>query len=228
MPLRLVSYNIHRCYGSAGYYDPESIKAVIDSLDAHVIALQEVELPHRDPGLLDFLCAGKPWQALHGITMNSTSGHYGNALLTALPVLSINRLDLSVAGREPRGALHVLLDNHGQKLEVMATHLGLRPAERRMQIQALLLHLQASPEEHTKVLLGDLNEWFLWGRPLRWLHRHFSSTPAPRTFPARWPVFALDQIWVNPREKLARLSALRSPLIRQASDHLPLVAELYG
>ncbi len=45
MPLRLVSYNIHRCYGSAGYYDPESIKAVIDSLDAHVIALQEVELP---------------------------------------------------------------------------------------------------------------------------------------------------------------------------------------
>lgn len=226
MPIRLVSYNIHRCYGSAGFYDPERIKAVLDTLDAHIIALQEVELLHRDPGLLDFLCAGKPWQAIHGMTMNSTNGHYGNALLTCLPVLSIDRLDLSVAGREPRGALHVQLDNRGQILEVMATHLGLRPAERRAQIRALLLHLQAAPEEHTKVLLGDLNEWFLWGRPLRWLRRHFSETPALRTFPARWPVFALDRIWVKPLEKLVRLKAPKSPLIRQASDHLPLVAEL--
>lgn len=226
MPLRLVSYNIHRCYGSAGVYDPESIKAVLDTLDGHIIALQEVELLHRDPGLLDFFCDGKPWQAVHGITMNSSNGHYGNALLTTLPVLSIERLDLSVAGREPRGALHVLLDNYGEKLEVMATHLGLRPAERRLQIQALLQRLQATPEEHTKVLLGDLNEWFLWGRPLRWLHRHFSAMPAPRTFPARWPLFALDRIWVNPQEKLTQVSVARSPLIRQASDHLPLVAEL--
>ncbi|MBW6508577.1 MAG: endonuclease/exonuclease/phosphatase family protein [Desulfuromonadales bacterium] len=226
MPLRLASYNIHRCYGRAGFYDPESIKAVLDTLDAHIIALQEVELLHRDPGLLDFLCVGKPWQALHDITMNRTSGHYGNALLTSLPILSIERHDLSVAGREPRGALHVILDNHGKKVEVMATHLGLRPAERRAQIQALLQRLQASPGEHTKVLLGDLNEWFLWGRPLRWLQRNFSATPAPRTFPARWPLFALDRIWVKPRRKLVRLSVPRSPLIRRASDHLPLVAEL--
>lgn len=226
MPLRLVSYNIHRCYGSAGIYDPARIKAVLDTLDAQVIALQEVELLHRDPGLLDFFCAGKYWKALYDITMISDSGHYGNALLTALPVLSMERIDLSVVDREPRGALHVLLDNHGQKLEVMATHLGLRPAERRAQIRALLQRLQASTGEHTKVLLGDLNEWFLWGRPLRWLHRHFSATPVLSTFPARCPVFALDRIWVNPRDKLVQLSVPRSPLIRHASDHLPLVAEL--
>ena len=227
MHLRLVSYNIHRCYGRGGVYDPGRIKAVLDTLDAHVIALQEVELAHQDPGLLDRLCIGKPWQALHGMTMKNTNGHYGNALLTALPVLSIERLDLSVSGREPRGALHVVLNNHGQKLEVMATHLGLRPAERRAQIHALLQRLQASSGEHTKVLLGDLNEWFLWGRPLRWLHRHFAETPALRTFPARWPVFALDRIWVSPIEKLERLSVPRSPLIRKASDHLPLLAQLY-
>src|SRR6056297_1937485 len=226
MPLRLVSYNIHRCYGRAGFYDPDKIKTVLDSLDAHIIALQEVELLHRDPGLLDLLCAGTSWQALHGVTMNRTNGHYGNALLTSLPVLSIERLDLSVVGREPRGALHALLDNHGQKLEVMATHLGLRPAERRAQIHALLQRLQASPGDHTRVLMGDLNEWFLWGRPLRWLHRHFSATPAPSTFPARWPLFALDRIWVKPRKQLVELKVPSSSLIRAASDHLPLIAEL--
>lgn len=158
--------------------------------------------------------------------MNRASGHYGNVLLTSLPVLSVERLDLSVSGREPRGALNVELDNHGKKLEVMATHLGLRPAERRAQIHALLQRLQASSGEHTRALLGDLNEWFVWGRPLRWLHRYFTATPTPSTFPARWPLLALDRIWVRPREKLVRLSVPRSSLMRRASDHLPLVADL--
>jgi len=76
------------------------------------------------------------------------------------------------------------------------------------------------------ILLGDLNEWFLWGRPLRWLHRHFEQTPAPATFPAGFPVLALDRIWVRPRHLLRRLTVHASPLARQASDHLPVVAQL--
>ena len=77
------------------------------------------------------------------------------------------------------------------------------------------------------LLMGDLNEWYLWGRPLRWLHSHFRETPAaPPTFPARQPVLALDRIWVAPAGSLRRLRRHVSPLARVASDHLPLVAEL--
>jgi endonuclease/exonuclease/phosphatase family metal-dependent hydrolase len=76
------------------------------------------------------------------------------------------------------------------------------------------------------VLLGDLNEWFLWGRPLRWLRRHFGRTPAPATFPARWPLFALDRIWVEPVRLLERIEVHRNGFAREASDHLPLRATL--
>jgi hypothetical protein len=76
------------------------------------------------------------------------------------------------------------------------------------------------------VLAGDVNEWFLWGRPLRWLHDHFSATPAPRTFPAGRPMFALDRVWVRPRSYLLSVRAHASELSRLASDHLPIVAQL--
>jgi endonuclease/exonuclease/phosphatase family metal-dependent hydrolase len=74
--------------------------------------------------------------------------------------------------------------------------------------------------------MGDINEWFLWGRPLRWMHKHFQETPAPATFPARYPVFALDRLWVKPRTLLREIAVHATPLAREASDHLPLTAEL--
>jgi endonuclease/exonuclease/phosphatase family metal-dependent hydrolase len=76
------------------------------------------------------------------------------------------------------------------------------------------------------VLLGDLNEWLLWGQPLRWLHAYFKETPAPATFPARFPLFALDRVWVRPRSALVHLAANASELARRASDHLPITAVL--
>ena len=62
---------------------------------------------------------------------------------------------------------------------------------------------------------------------LRWLHAHFRNIPpAPPTFPARRPVFALDRIWVSPSGGVTRLARHSSSLARVASDHLPLVADI--
>jgi endonuclease/exonuclease/phosphatase family metal-dependent hydrolase len=69
-----------------------------------------------------------------------------------------------------------------------------------------------------------LNEWFLWGRPLRWLRKIFGKTPARPTFPAWFPIFALDRIWVHPVSALISLDVHKSPLARIASDHLPVKA----
>lgn len=64
MSMVLASYNIHRCYGRDGHYEPQRIKQVLHQLNAQVIALQEVELLHDAPGLLDFsvkAAAGRPF-----------------------------------------------------------------------------------------------------------------------------------------------------------------------
>lgn len=226
MDLVVASYNIHRCYGRDRQHRPERIKSVLEGLSADIIALQEVETLHEAPDLLEFLCAGQGLRPIQGITMSNQFGHYGNALLTSLPVESIERIDLSLPGREPRGALRVMLRNQGKPLEVTATHLGLRPYERRWQLRRLLGRSQDSSATSASILMGDLNEWFLWGRPLRWLKQAFQDLPAPPTFPACQPVFALDRIWVNPGRAVAGIQAVSTPLTRRASDHLPLRAVL--
>ena len=226
MRVVLASYNIHRCYGGDGHFAPQRIRRVIEALDADVVALQEVET--RAEGGLDLLelLSGRDYRAIAGPTLYRENAHYGNALLTRLPVRSVRLHDLSVDGREPRGAIEVLLGaRDAPALRVVATHFGLAPWERRVQARRVLAVMEpaAAPLE---VLLGDLNEWFLWGRPLRWLHRAFAQTPAPATWPARRPLFALDRLWVRPRRALARLARHDGGEARLASDHLPLRAEL--
>ncbi len=107
MNIAFASYNIHRCYGRDGHYDPARIRQVLRQLGCQVIALQEVELLHDAPGLLDFFCEDSSWRSIPGLTLTRATGKYGNALLTSLPVLSVRRIDLSQPGYERRGALQV-------------------------------------------------------------------------------------------------------------------------
>lgn len=224
--LRFATWNIHACVGTDGRFDPARTSRVLRELDADVIALQEVE--HHavdDNDLLDYLAHRSGMQGVSAPTMRRESRHYGNALLSRLPVLDVERVDLSLDRREPRGAIDALLDWRGRRFQVIATHLGLSPLERRRQVRKLLSLLEARPSD-AAVLMGDLNEWLLWGRPLRWLRRHFAATPHVRTFPSRLPLLALDRIWAEPHGIVERLEAHRSPSAQIASDHLPLKALL--
>jgi len=78
--------------------------------------------------------------------------------------------------------------------------------------------------EERLVVLGDINEWFPLSRPVRWFNRLLGRSVAERSFPSRWPLFALDRVWVRPRRALLALKAHRSPLAAAASDHLPVKA----
>jgi endonuclease/exonuclease/phosphatase family metal-dependent hydrolase len=223
--VRVASYNTHGGVGRDGHFVPNRIAGVLRELDADVIALQEVESRSTGFDMLGFLKKETGFEAIAGPTLLRNGADYGNGLLTRFKVLSVQRLDLCVARCEPRGALDVELDCGGTPMRVLATHLGLRPSERREQIQRLLRALESDRPLPT-LLMGDINEWFLWGRPLRWMHRHFEQTPSPPTFPARLPVFALDRVWVKPRTLLRDISVHVSPLAKIASDHLPLTASL--
>ena len=226
MSVRIASYNVHGYVGSDGKRDVPRVARVLRSLDAEVIALQEVDFEPgaREPQPLELLAELAGFRA-YCAPINRHGLPFGNALFTRLPALSTRRICLAYPLREPRTALEVVLETGARPLRVIATHLGLRPVERRFQVRKILEHV--SGDEHSvTVLLGDFNEWFLMGRPLRWLHARFGRGPAVLTYPARFPLLALDRIWVHPREALARFDTHRSPEARSASDHLPVVAQL--
>lgn len=224
--LRLASYNVHRAIGRDRRRDPDRILAVLREIDADIYGLQEVEA-HGDDGahMLAWLAKELDCHPVAAPMHQRHDGHYGNGLLTRCPTRAIDLVDLSWRRAEPRGAIAADVDCDGQHLRVVSTHLGLIPAERREQVERLM-RLFSWKEDDRAVLMGDLNEWFLWGRPLRHLHRHFDPTRAIATFPARRPVFALDRVWTHPGSMLVDLRAHATPLARVASDHLPLVATL--
>jgi endonuclease/exonuclease/phosphatase family metal-dependent hydrolase len=227
--LRVGSYNIHRCIGTDGRCDPARIAAVLDEMSCDPIGLQEVDnSPGVAPGALqlDFLAHATGMRAIAGLRIVRHLGHYGNALLTRHPVLAVRRHDLSFSWREPRGALDVDLDLQGTTARFIVTHLGLTPGERRHQMRRVLQIVAAGSPASPVVLLGDINEWLPLGRPLRWLHAVFGRPPAPPSFPAFWPVIALDRIWIRPRAALLSLHAHRSATARHASDHLPITAAI--
>lgn len=228
--IAVASYNIHGGVGTDGHFVPNRISDVIAELRADLIALQEVETRATGFDMLRFLAQRTGLHAIPGPTLVRDDGDYGNALLSRYRPMQVRHIDLSVKGREPRGAIDTWLECTAIEsgtfaLRVIATHLGLRPSERRWQVRRLLTALAEAPAQPT-ILLGDVNEWFLWGRPLRWLHAYFERTPHVATFPSRYPLLALDRIWTSPRAHLLGVSSHRSALARLASDHLPLMAQM--
>jgi endonuclease/exonuclease/phosphatase family metal-dependent hydrolase len=227
MSLRIATYNIHRCIGRDNVEDPFRIAAVLREMDADVVALQEVaNHPHASGSVLDILANAIGGVAVAGVTLQDKRGMYGNALVSRLPVTTVHRLDLSVSKREPRGAIDVSLNVGNKLLKVVTTHLGLRSWERRYQVKRMLPLFTDTASAEVTVLLGDLNLWYRWSRPLQWLNHVFGAIPAPPTFPSHRPVLALDRFWIRPRNRLILLRPHRSPLARMASDHLPLVAAI--
>ena len=221
------SYNIHQGVGSDGKRDDRRIVKVLQSLDAGIIGLQEVdsEASGDESFQLKYLTDETDLKAVPGRTMRRRGSDFGNVLLTRYKILAVRNVDLSVSRREPRGAIDVDLDIGGAIVRVIVTHLGLSGRERRRQTQ-MLSALVSERRDRMVVVLGDLNEWHPYGRSLRSMARHFGKSARLRTFPSRLPLFALDRIWVWPEQALVETKVHRLAPARSASDHLPIKAKI--
>lgn len=224
--LAIASYNIHGCVGVDRRRDPRRIAEVIGELDCDMVALQEVASTPggHDSMQLEFLAHATGMHAVHGPTMTGPDGQFGNGLLTRFPVTACRHHDFSFRRREPRGAIDVDVDAGSTSLRLIATHLGLRPLERRHQVQQLLALLKDADPHQLVVVIGDMNEWLPTGRPLRWMHGHMGRPPLRRTWPVWLPLLALDRIWVRPADALKDLVIHQSRRAKVASDHYPLKA----
>ena len=227
--LRVATYNIHRAVGTDRQRNPARIAGVLGELRADVVGLQEVDW-HDEPGRrhaqFEYLARLPGYAAVAGPNLRDHRGHYGNLLLTHLPIRAVRLHDLSLDGREPRGAVDVDLALGDGSLRVIVTHLGLRVRERWRQAWALRRLLQQTPDRPT-VLLGDLNDWLPGSPTVRPLLALCASRRHPRTFPSRRPLLALDRILTRALPMPKPPVAHRSATACVASDHLPVVADLH-
>lgn len=77
------------------------------------------------------------------------------------------------------------------------------------------------------LLMGDLNEWRAGSRSsLRSMMSHFGACVAVPSFPARFPLVALDRMMACTQNELSEATAHRTALSPIASDHLPIKARL--
>ncbi|MCH1522131.1 MAG: hypothetical protein L7T80_04820, partial [Arenicellales bacterium] len=114
-------------------------------------------------------------------------------------------------------------------IHLFNAHLGLSGIERRLQLKKLLAHEQLDRVVRTTpvVVAGDLNDvWGTLGRQLMRPAGFRGTDRKPRTFPAYAPVRPLDSLYVRGEIEITSLMSSRLAIARQASDHLPLVADL--
>ncbi len=246
--LRVATYNIHKGVsglGPARRLEIHNLRAGVQVLDADVLFLQEVSHVHetnarrfRHPpqawpalGQADFL-ASQGWrQVAYRSNAYTRHGEHGNALLSRWPLGEVRHVDVSDHRFEQRGLLHVPFDWQGTCVHAVVVHLGLMHTSRLRQVQRMANFVeQHVGNDEPLIVAGDFNDW---GEQLdsamtaMGLMRAQAPTSslAPRTFPSRFPVWALDRIYTR-RFRCMQVRAFRGRPWRHMSDHLPLLAQL--
>jgi endonuclease/exonuclease/phosphatase family metal-dependent hydrolase len=223
----IASYNVHKCVGVDGKFDPGRTSHVIREIGADVIALQEADTRFGERrGLLDL-----DWMqretGLFPVPIPGVAkahGWHGNVIFFREGLVrDVHQIKLP--GLEPRGALITELElKDGSMFRIIAAHLGLLNRSRHQQAR-MILDILGSRDEHPTVLMGDLNEWRLGDRSsLNTLATVFGLPAAVPSFPSRLPVLALDRIMANRPGLVETVHTHDSALARLASDHLPIKA----
>ncbi len=225
--LLVASYNVHKCVGVDGRFDPGRIAQVIREIGADIIALQEADTRFGERrGLLDLTWIERE-TGLCPVPVSGVAkahGWHGNVVFFREGIVrDVHQMKLP--GLEPRGALMTELElKDGNAFRVIAAHLGLLNRSRHQQARMILDILRAR-ESFPTVLMGDLNEWRLGDRSsLNTLATVFGLPAAVPSFPSRLPVLALDRIMANRPGLIEQVHTHDTPLSRLASDHLPIKA----
>jgi endonuclease/exonuclease/phosphatase family metal-dependent hydrolase len=237
---RIMTYNVHRCVGVDGRLDVGRVTAVIAHLRPDIVALQELDVCRERTGAVDqaHAIANRLGMAFHfHAALQVEEERYGDAILTTAPLTLIKAAALpgsrSIKALEPRGALWLELQIEGRRLQVLNTHLGLVPHEQRAQAAALAGPdwIGGAARRDPLILLGDFNAtpyhatYRALARTLKDARQLCPTARASPTYPSRFPMLAIDHVFVSGGIKVSHVEAVAGPLARAASDHLPLVVD---
>lgn len=237
MKLRVLSWNIHKGIGGVDRrYRPERVIEVIAHYEPDLVLLQEVDdgVPRsRLDRQIDVL--GDALGLRHrtfGPNVRLRRGRYGNATLSRWPLNDVRNVDLTIKPKKRRGALYARCRvRHGRRSRTLAVfnlHLGLAGFERKMQLRRFMRSQPfARLHDRTPILLGgDFNDVYGTLGPKVLAPAGFRVSGQPTaTYPAVYPVRALDGLYVRGDLACVRCTRSRLQLARDASDHLPLIAD---
>lgn len=242
--VRLLTVNTHKGFTSFNRrFMLQDLRTALLRAGPDIVFLQEVIGAHDGhaarlpnwPALSQYeYLADTVWSDYaYGRNAVYPEGHHGNALLSRYPIVSYVNHDVSVAGPEPRGLLHCILQppHLGMPLHAVCVHMGLRERQRRHQLQRLCeLIADQIPSSEPVLVAGDFNDWRLRANQVlaacamqEVYTRHFGQ-PA-RTYPALWPCLRLDRIYVR-GVRSTRPEPQASRIWARLSDHVPLSAEI--
>ena len=214
----MATFNVHHCEGSDGIVDVARTAAALTTAEPDVIGLQEL-----DRGLARSGHADQPEDLgrLLGMkvrffsTLEGGAGQYGIGLAAAAPLVDARFVALPRLGdEEPRGAVMAVCSG----LQVVVTHLSTDRRARRVQLATVAAIAEGL--EGPTVVMGDLNAGGRSLAPLTSLG--FSGVFGHSTLPGRLARRQIDHILVSPGLEVVRSWTVAT----DASDHLPLVAEL--
>lgn len=232
---RIATYNIHKGRGMDGRVRIERILRVLREVEADIITLQEV-MNHQERSPEEhqacYLAEQLGYFYSVGETRRNRDTVYGNVTLSRWEFEAARHIDLSVAGREPRGALRTDIRVGREILHVFNVHLGTAVRERRTQARLIDQHLlKAMDVPGHRIVMGDFNDWN-HGLVTKTLSSEFHLTdlaahlPHTRSYPALLPLVHLDHIYLDHELRIEKARFHRNRLSLVASDHLPLVAEV--
>jgi endonuclease/exonuclease/phosphatase family metal-dependent hydrolase len=216
MDLHVATYNIHKGFSQFNRrMMVHELRARLRSVNADIIFLQEVQGAHErhaqrfhhwpERPQYEFL-ADEVWpEFAYGRNAVYDHGHHGNAILSRYPIVSWENLDVSSHLFESRGLLHCEIEvpAHG-RVHCLCVHLALDERGRGRQLRQMIDRVvEAVPDDHPLIVAGDFNDWRnRAGRRLAAelglteVFRDDRGRPA-RSFPAGFPIFRLDRIYVR-------------------------------
>lgn len=240
----LLTLNIHQGFSALNRrFILTELREAVHDVSADVLCLQEVLGAHEPlsrrhgdwPSTPHYeFIADTLWpEFAYGRNAAYPHGHHGNAVLSKFPIARYLNHDVSIPGTEQRGMLWCVLDIPGQHRQIHAVcvHLGLRESHRQRQLQALCRLIDEQiPPDAPLLVAGDFNDWrqradrILADSSLR---EAFVATTgrAARTFPARWPVLALDRVYSR-NVQVERARMLSGRPWSHLSDHTPLLVDV--
>ena len=237
---RILTLNIHKGFSMSNWrFTLKKIRTCLRESKANVVFLQEVvgeNEKHRkkisawpDSNQLEFL-ADSVWEHFaYGKNAIYQHGHHGNAILSEIPFLQWENINISCLSFSQRGILH---GKTNENVHLLCVHMGLFEKERGIQIKQIVEYVKNNiPVHEPLILAGDFNDWR--SRSHHYIQQELQLTEAhleakgvlARTYPARFPLLKMDRIYQRGFE-VKQSEILAGKDWQLMSDHRALLTEL--